>query len=248
MDGSPHLFKALDAEWAAVGVGRRAEQHLARWQRLEPDLADFRSPAEVVARCQVRGDTSLSNQLMSALLRSAATDRLAARSILQALLPALASLVRRPRVGGGAAWSNQVQLDQDAVAYAWEQIAEAAGEPPAWPAMTIVNATWDRLRTAVVQNQRRTAPLVGLGSARAVETLDEETPMEQLTLALGEAVMDGAIDNDSAGLILRTRVIGYSPAEEAAATGRHPKAVYKQRERAERALAEHAQLCLARAS
>ena len=102
MEGRPNLFKALDTEWAIIGTGWRAEQRLADWKRQEPDLAGCHSPADVVARCQRRGDTEASNQLMSALLRLAAKDCSAARAVLQALLPALAGLVRRCRVGAGA--------------------------------------------------------------------------------------------------------------------------------------------------
>jgi len=248
VEGRLNLFKALDAEWAIIGTGWRAEQRLVEWKRQEPDLAGCRSPADVVARCHRRGDTEGSNQLMSALLRLAATDHAAARAVLQALLPALAGLVRRCRVGAGAPWADQTQLDQDAIANAWERIMAAAGDPPPWPAMTIVNATWERLRTAVEQNQYRKAALVGLGAANALEVPDEESPIDRIVLALGDALAAGALDNDAAGLILRTRVFGLSPAEEAAASGRTPHAVYKNRERAERALAVHTQLRLAQAS
>jgi DNA-directed RNA polymerase specialized sigma24 family protein len=248
VDGLPNLFKELDGEWTHIGVGTRAERRCTRWKLDEPDLNPFGDPAAIVACCQLRGDAALSNRLLTALLRLASTDRAAGRAVLQALLPAIAGLVRRPRIGNGSPWTTQAQLDQDAIATAWEQIMTVAGTPSPWPAMAIVNTTWGRIRTIVEQHQRRTTALVGLGAAELVATHPERTATEQLVLALVDAVKAGALDRNSAGVVLRTRVLGLSPGEEALRSGRRSDAVYKQRERAERALIEFGALDLAPAS
>jgi DNA-directed RNA polymerase specialized sigma24 family protein len=231
-----NLFRALEGEWAVVGTSELGVDRRAAWSRDEPAIAGFATPAEVVRRCQVRGDSKTSNELFGALLRLAEADELAGRAVLHAILPALVGLTHRVRTGPGTAWPDPDQLDQDVVTIAWEQIVRLSGQALQWPAMAVVNATWERLRTVRAQHQRHNRPLVELSEATPAEEYGERPAAEQLLALLGEAVRQGAIDTESASLIFRTRVAGFSPAEIAAASGRHAKAVYKQRDRAERAL------------
>lgn len=74
-------FTLLAREWADVGASAQAGRALRRWSEVEPALAGFDTPAEVVARCQQRGDSRSANDLLGALLRLAG-DPLAARAVL----------------------------------------------------------------------------------------------------------------------------------------------------------------------
>ena len=235
------MFRTLDAEWSILGSTTDAAAKLREWAQREPALGEFATPADVVVRCQARGDVEGSNRLLGALLRVAADDRTAGRAVLQAVLPALVGLTHRLPFGAWTPWPDSDQLDQETVAIAWEQVARLGGTSPRWPAMTVVNATWERLRTVRAQHLRRSQSLVDLteAAAAAVPTA-EPSPADQLMAILAEAVRRGALDEPSATLIFRTRVAGDTPAEVAAQSGRHAKAVYKQRDRAEQALASFA--------
>jgi len=235
MDHAPNLFRALEAEWVVLGENNRARARLAAWATREPVLRGFGSPAEVVVFCNARRDVGSANDVLGALLRVAGSDPLGARAVLQAVLPALAGLARRARAATVSEPGDSELWDQEVVALAWEQITALADSPPRWPAMAIVNLTWTRLRTAIDRHRRNlwccaTVPDEPVHG-------DVRSTADQLADVLVEAVRRGTISRDAAAVVLRTRVLGFSPAETARATGRSPAWVYKQRERAERSLA-----------
>ena len=236
MQRATSLFRALEADWLVVGFGDRAAGRLARWAADDPTLEGFGSPAQLVARCHSRIDPGWSNRALQALLRVGAADPLAARTVLQALIPALAGLARRAKTAAALCNSEGEHWDQEVVAIAWEQIVSLSADPPPWPAMAIVNLTWSRLRTVIDRQRRQMGRDVPLDDHPIEHTVEARSAAERLVLILGEAVRRGAMDRDSAAVILCTRVLGFSPAEAARAAGRTPASIYKQRERAERSL------------
>ena len=235
MDRAGSLFRALEAEWRLDGFGRRAGEHVAGWARREPVLAGFGSPGEVVARCNARTDPEWSSAALAALLRLSASDPLAGRTVLQAVLPGLAGVVRRARA---ASLSDPDGWEHEVVAIAWEQIRALSADPPEWPAMAIVNLTWRRVRTAIDRRRRYRTATAPLEDSPAPAGSGTRSTGEQLLLILGEAVRRGTITRDGAQVIARTRVLGFTPAETATAAGRTAPCVYKLRERAERALVD----------
>jgi hypothetical protein len=236
---TPNPFRSLALDWAVTGRSARARSSLRRWAQAEPCLVGFASPADVVARCQQRGDARAANILLGALLRLA-EDELAARAVLQALLPSLAARAWRRRwdgrTGGTGGWDDVEELDVDMVALAIERIAELAGTSPQWPSQAIVEVTYARLRWAAQVARRRRLPTVALDDTHDVAAPDDAAADDEFARVLLDAVAAGGLRQRDAALIYATRVLGLSTAEVAERQRRDVRAVRAQRARAERTL------------
>src|SRR5438093_1378858 len=94
------LLEALDTEWLQM-CSRPGLRHATRqWARDDAVFGDFADLAAVVQAANRRGDPAASDRLLAALVRQARTDDLAARVLLQALVPGLKALVARLRYLG----------------------------------------------------------------------------------------------------------------------------------------------------
>jgi len=233
---TPNPFRSLALDWEAMGRSARARMALRRWRHAEPSLAGFDSPADVVARCQRRGDPRAANALVGALLRLAADDDLAARAVLQAVLPSLAARAWRRRWDAGheGAWDGVEEVDAELVACALERIRELSGTSPEWPAQAIVEVAYARFRWAADVARRRRPRTVPLGPSHDLPAEPADRP--DLGSVLVEAVRDGTLRRRDAALIYATRVLGYNPGEIAEHQRRDVRAVRYQRARAERTL------------
>jgi hypothetical protein len=234
------LFDALDAEWAVVGASPRARDRFERWAMVEPALVGMASPAEAVRSC--RGATpAAAAAVLGALLRHAG-EPLAARAVLQAVVPKLRTLVAR-RAGGSRqftrqAWEAGDDFEADVVEIALRRIAALAGTSPTWPAQAICESTWMTVRAALVRSSRWGTPA----------SLDDDMPdvvagptrsgAEALALAVVDVVRARRLAVDDARVIYATRVLGHTPAEVASAEGRAVRTVRAQRVRAERRLVD----------
>ncbi|MGI8686703.1 MAG: hypothetical protein ACR2MO_16715 [Acidimicrobiales bacterium] len=238
--GDGRLFEALDDEWAVVGASPQARVAFGRWAKVEPALAGMASPAEAVRSCRAATPTPAA-AVLGALLRHA-DEPLAARAVLQAVVPALRKLAGR-RVGGSRqltrqAWEACEDFDADVVEVALRRIAALAGTSPTWPAQAICESTWITLRAALVRSSRW----------GRFESLNDEVAnlvasparsgAEALALAVVDAVGAQRLGVDDARVIYATRVLGHSPAELASAQGRAVRALRAQRARAERRLVD----------
>ncbi|HET7488277.1 MAG TPA: hypothetical protein VFJ85_10130 [Acidimicrobiales bacterium] len=239
MTDAPNLFRLLENDWVATASGPAARRACRAWAAADPVLSGLTSPAEVVARCQRRGDPAGSAALLGALLGQVGADPWPARTVLQAVLPGLAALSRRarPLVGPAGAWQGLDELDQQVVATAYERILALAPSPPPWPAMAIVDGTWQRLRAvarAECRRRDRTAEfddsLAELAAPAAVSAAEE------LAGVLAEAVQRGVLAPLEGWLVLASRAQGRPMEELAASAGRNPRWAWRQRVRAERAL------------
>jgi hypothetical protein len=94
-----NLPQRLDAEWRHLVAAPATAATLAQWRHLAPDLADFADLDELRTAVHDRTDPDRSDRILSALARLAATgghgDTLAARVILQLLIPGAIRLGRR---------------------------------------------------------------------------------------------------------------------------------------------------------
>ncbi len=94
-----HLLTALEREWAQLTAAPATQTALRRWGRLEPALAGYTDLEHVRAAAHRRRATQQSDELLAALARLAARDGgdepLAARALLQLLLPGAAALAYR---------------------------------------------------------------------------------------------------------------------------------------------------------
>ena len=89
----------LDDEWTALSrslTGRRAVVAGAA----DPALGNFMDLDAVVERIQRRGEPEDSDRILLALLRRADSDNVAARTVLQALMPGLKALMATYRWSG----------------------------------------------------------------------------------------------------------------------------------------------------
>ena len=235
----PNLFKMLDAEWDREAESRQARAASTRWARHHPGVLEgLASPAEVVRCCQARGDARRSADVLAAVLSQSADDRWAARTVLQAVLPGLAAVSRRarPLVGPAWVWSTVDELDQDVVAAACERIVLlATGPARPWPAAAVVDGTWQRLRAFVATERRRTGrcALVELDEPVALPTA---SAAEELAQTLADAVEQGILEPVDGWLVFASRVQGGAMEDLAAQVGRNPRALWRQRVRAERML------------
>ena len=238
----PNPFRSLTAEWATLGRSPQARIALRRWSDAEPALAPFASPADAVAACQCRGDPRAANAVLGALLRKA-DDTLAARSVLQAVLPALAARAWRRRWDGMATssepalWDSVEDLDTEVLTFALERIAELAGTSPEWPAQAVVEVAWARFRWSAEVARRRRLDAVALDVIDGVATDSQPSAADELGELLLDSVRAGTVRRRDAALIFATRILGVTPAEVAEGQGRDVRAVRCQRARAERTLA-----------
>lgn len=237
-DGS--LFVALDAEWAAVGASPPARDAFGRWAMVEPALAGMASPAEAVRWCRAATPDAAA-AVLGALLRHAA-EPLAARAVLQAVVPALRALAVR-RAGGSRqltrqTWEAADDFDADVVEVALRRIAALAGTSPTWPAQAICESTWMTVRAALVRSSRWGTPTSLDENVAAVVAGPARSGPEALALAVVEAVRAQRLAVDDARVIYATRVLGHTPTELANAEGRKVRTLRAQRVRAERRLVD----------
>src|SRR5260370_23403479 len=89
------LFDALDREWAVLVVSPGIRSTLRRWSD-DPVLAKYPDLGALI-RALRRGarDPEHTNEILAALIRRAVVDDLAARTLLQALIPGLFNVTRR---------------------------------------------------------------------------------------------------------------------------------------------------------
>lgn len=89
------LFTALDQEWAALSRSARARRTVTSWSD-DPALEGFDDPAAIVAALRAgRRDPAAANRVLAGLARRAPFDDLAARTLLQALIPGLVNVAKR---------------------------------------------------------------------------------------------------------------------------------------------------------
>jgi len=239
MDETFDLIQALREEWDAVGGSSPYRAALSRWQSVEPALAGFDRPADIVAWCRTHPAPGDANPPVGALLRVAA-DPIAARTLLQVILPGLT--VRIGRAAAKEARCRRTrgaleEITQEVISAAWEQIAMLSGSSPAWPACAVIEGAWRRVRYQREKGracQRRLWPLETVrGGDGAGQT---RTLAEELTLCLVAAVRGGQLRPGQAGVVYTTRVLGLSPRELIGRCGPDERAVRARRARAERAL------------
>ncbi len=89
------LFRALDEEWNDLVRSARARTRLDHW-RDDPTLRPFEDLSAIVHALRNGGsDPAAANQILAALAIRAADDDLAARTMLQALIPGLVNVAKR---------------------------------------------------------------------------------------------------------------------------------------------------------
>jgi len=117
MDSGIGVLRQLDREWEGIGTGGRRAIRL--WAVGDPGVAGFATIDDLIVKVNERGHPDESDALLLALLRSAATDDLAARTVLQAMMPAVKNLTAKFSTCG--AWCAE-ETAAVVVAAMWERI------------------------------------------------------------------------------------------------------------------------------
>jgi excisionase family DNA binding protein len=226
-------FAALTAEWANQATTPAARQAIQAWTAGFPALASFDTPAELVAAINRAGDPTRSCALLSYLLVVAGHDDLAARAVLQAVLPGLRRAAQRrwQQTSAGGPWPDPNELAADAISAGWEAIQVHAGQPQQRPAAVIVRGVEGRLRRTH-DNWRRRDNRTRALHAELVETVQYGTDAvysaeTQATAIIAEASRAHVLDPSQAALIFATGVAGHSVADAGRAIGIPNGAAYR---------------------
>lgn len=217
---------ALDSEWARISGGDEGRRALRRWQAVHPELADLEDLASVLER---RLDPAAAPGVLAALAGFAPTDLVAARTLLQALMPGLMRLAMTTGHDDPAALEELVSL-------AWERIRTY---PTTRCGSVAANVLWD-VRKRYRQHRQIEAP-------RTADVANEAGPQHEPSaedVVLGRIVLDdlaaaqrnGVISARSLRLIIRTRLDGDSLDEVAREEQTNVHAITQRRWRAERRL------------
>lgn len=224
----PVPLARLEREWCALQP--RLAVLYRSWSSEEPALARFSSPSRLLTFLRGPGPSGPKDEALAALLRHAAVEPLAARLLLEALLPGLKSLARRLLFDP----AEREDLWALLLAAAWERISTYPLErrPRKVAANILLDTLADTL--AVLRLERRQRSELGRGPA-ADDAAGNEVGGHVETL-LATAVRAGRLTADEAELVLSTRFDGRTLAALAEEAGLAYNTLKLRRQRAERRL------------
>jgi hypothetical protein len=222
------VFEQLEREWCRLGGDRMAARRLG-----DVCLLAGRARSLVEVERFVRGASpgEADGVLLGLVNRAVVGDGLAARVLLQLLLPGTRGLARR--------WWALGDRDERAAAAVMAVYQRICSYPvQRRPAKVAANILMD-----AAQELRRAVPrVVAVPSADPAVCFAPErdevisNPAVELAEVLQDAVRDGIVDADDAALIARSRIAGDRMADLAAHRGLRPRTVWDRRQRAEHAL------------
>jgi len=231
MSAAGTLFDRLDDEWPAVVRAAAAAGVPARWAVEDEALAPFAAGLDVlVAATEDRAvSAAAKDRVLVALAGRAAVDEVAARTLVQVLLPGGRALAHR--FGWlGSACAGLV------VAELWAGVRTYPVHRR--PGRVAANVLADIGKTLLHSEGRPPVELVPLDEVDEADLVAEgHVGAGELLSVLAAAVGGGWFPVRSARLIAVTRVLGVSCAEVAAAEGVAVQSVRRRRLRAEAALA-----------
>ena len=194
------LIERLEAEWAALASGQ-VQARLRVWSEQEPALAGFATPQQLLRQLDnLRGRHHERDEILAALVRQAETDPLAARVVLQTLLPGLKKLAGRLLLEAG----QRDELWSALLAHCWERIRTYPLERR--PARIAANMLLDTLQKTSREFARHGRDRDWFSGEVPVETAAAEEIDRDVERVLRRAVTATAISEDEAELILRSRV------------------------------------------
>jgi len=224
-------FDQLDHDWATT---RQHPHTRAAYQALRndiPTLATLEDPDAFIRAARRANNAEHIDQILASLTRSASAEPIAARLVLQALLPGLKLVAIR------LSWADDTTtVDATVIATAWELICGYPhGRRPRRIAANIIRDTQSRARREL--HHPRETPA--------------ELPVETVTIADDFAAIDaadhirrsaqrGRITQQAADVIVQTRFHQRTFRELALATGDSEDVLRRRRERAEARLRQDA--------
>ena len=239
------LFSVLDHEWDVLCARPATQLTLEQWGSKDYALAAFATMGDLVARIENRQTpVAEREEILSSLACLASGDELAARILLQLVLPGIKALLRR------FYWSGNAERTADVVASVYARIRAFTPSPrPTWVAKRLFECARRRLRTTVEQQRRqaghedhwmresegsepgeRSLPASGVLIA---EFGDQRSAAEELAELLEWATAQGHLRPDDAELIRLYRLDHVPTAELCALRGGAPASLERRRQRAE---------------
>lgn len=242
--------RALAMEWAVISTGAAARRALLRWGEAEPALVGAETPADVVhAILSAPEDESIA--VTQAVLRLARSDRLAARLLIQLMVPTLATeCFRSLRM----LKAERVPItSSEVVALVIGAAAESIGSYARRPVVPYPLRTLRRRMIEIVIARRnrliRQAEIESVQFAEATHTSSdpvetEPTPAELLADTLTTAVDLGIVSAQDAQVVWLSRRLDVSALTQADNDEREHERLRRRRSRAQRRLIESRELLL----
>ncbi|MDQ6797181.1 MAG: hypothetical protein M3011_03985 [Actinomycetota bacterium] len=223
------IFAGLYQEWTGLATTPTTTATLRRWGSEDPNLTGLTTMAELAEAAHSR-DHGRSNDILFALARRAGTDDLAARTLLQLMLPGLYALTRRCRRLG--------PFDERAsmvLATAFERIRTY---PLTRPGRVTTNIMLDTMRRVydAARVQDRLDDHDGLRDDEAAGPVQSGT--SELLELLAWAQERGHLSADAASLIALVRVVEVPVVDLVGRFGNDPQSIRRRRQRAEGRLRE----------
>jgi DNA-directed RNA polymerase specialized sigma24 family protein len=217
----------LEAEWNSFAK-QQLRARLRSWDSVDSALRRFASGAEILRFLHGPAPAGEKDQVLHALVRLAPSEPLAARTVLQALLPGLKALSRRLF----RSRSSRAEIWQFLLAAAWEQIVTYPLERR--PRRIAANLLLDTLHSTLQQLARERPDVVEL-TERALPA-PACASRGDVDALLARAVALGVMSAGDAELVLETRIDGRELADAAASRGTVYNTAKLRRQRAERRL------------
>jgi DNA-directed RNA polymerase specialized sigma24 family protein len=210
-----HALATLAADWPITTGGGATHRTMAAWGQASLLLASFASPADVVDAINQPGDSTKSCALLSELLTLASQDRIAARAVLQAVIPGLRAAIgkRWSKATDRGPWQSEDELAADALSAAWIAIHAHAGQRHPRPAAIIIRFVEGSLRR---QHTRwtRTRYLPTLPAQRAEPSqsaIDAAFSREhQAARLVSDSQQSGAISAIEGALVANIGIYGHT--------------------------------------
>lgn len=216
----------LDAEWRDLAGSPQATAALAQWQRDDPALGEGGDLAQLLER---RLDATAAPAILLALARLAPSEPLAARTLLQAVVPGLV------RLAVTAGYDDPSAIDE-MVSLAWERIRTY---PVTRQGSVAANVLLDTRKRYRQHRQINTPTSLTLEPSAAMPT----TPAADATVGdravvreLAAARAEGIVEAGVLSVIIRTRLADESLEAIAAEQGTTTARLAQRRWRAERRL------------
>lgn len=222
-------------------AGPRARRAMRTWIERARSLDAYHSPAALVADIGRMGNPERSCRLLAEVLVLADHDTLAARAVLQAVIPGLrrAAGHRWRTASGNGPWPSYDDVAADTISAAWEAIHARAGEHHAYPARVIVRFAAGRLRRAHERWRTTNRDLVELTdeAGPSQPAIEPVLGAEQQALTLiTDALHATVIDPEDAAILIATAIHGNTVASAERTLGWAPKSGYRLLERGRLAL------------
>lgn len=219
------ILQALDAEWSEVASSPEARRALIRWANDHEQLEGLHDLDDVL-RC--RRDPLRCHQVLHVLAVLAPTDVLAARTLLQTLLPGIVRMV-------GTIGHSDPDAPDELVALAWDRIRSY---PASRSGSVAANVVLDVRKRYLQQfGSDGIVPLHLIGDPIATDRTTEDDVLAILLIEEIEAAQrDGHLSAAVLDVIMRTRLGGERLKDVAKDHGVPTKVLCQRRWRAERRL------------